>query len=163
MPITPFHFGPGILLKAGAPRGVSLSAFVISQIVIDLESGYHLVRNDWPVHREFHSLLVAGIVGVLTGTAVWLVARRLRLPSDPFVQAEGELVPAHVGGLVGGLSHPLLDSVMHSDLEPFWPVSAANPLLDVIGLGSLHLVCVAAGIVGAAILEIRSQLRAKAG
>jgi hypothetical protein len=35
MPFTPFHFGPGALLKSIFPRSVSLSAFVASQVLID--------------------------------------------------------------------------------------------------------------------------------
>jgi len=158
MPFTPFHFGPGILLKACAPRAVSLTAFVISQVVIDIESGYHLLRNDWPVHREVHSLPVAGLVGILTGTAVWIVGRKRRASNEAMIQAEVALLPAHVSGLVGGLSHPLLDAVMHTDLRPFWPFSTANPLLAVMGLGYLHLFCVGSGIVGAVILMIRFRL-----
>lgn len=45
MPVTTFHFGPGALLKALVPRWISLTAFVISQVVVDLESGYHLLRH----------------------------------------------------------------------------------------------------------------------
>jgi hypothetical protein len=37
VPFTPFHFGPGLLLEGAAPRHVSLIAFVISQVAVDLE------------------------------------------------------------------------------------------------------------------------------
>lgn len=77
-PVTPFHFGPGILLKSWTPRAVSLTAFVVSQIVIDTESGYHLLRGDWPVHREGHSLLAGSLIGLLSGTSVWLAGQRRR-------------------------------------------------------------------------------------
>ena len=35
MPVTPFHFGPGLLGKA-----------VVNRVVIDVETAYHLVRNE---------------------------------------------------------------------------------------------------------------------
>jgi membrane-bound metal-dependent hydrolase YbcI (DUF457 family) len=162
MPVTPFHLGPGILLKACAPRAVSLTAFGLSQVLIDIESGYHLLRGGWPLHREMHSLPIAGLVGLLAGAAVWLAGRRLRSSRSAIVRAEVAIWPALVGGVVGGLSHPLLDAVMHSDLQPFWPVSAADPLFAAIGLGYLHLLCVASGIAGVAILAIRYRAGPKA-
>ena len=55
MPFTPLHFGPGLLLKAAAPRHVSFTAFVASQVLIDLESLYNILRGAWPVHRELHT------------------------------------------------------------------------------------------------------------
>jgi membrane-bound metal-dependent hydrolase YbcI (DUF457 family) len=163
MPVTPFHFGPGTLLKACAPRSVSLTSFVVSQVLIDIESGYHLLRGDWPLHRDVHSLLVSGLVGFLAGAVVWIVGRRVRPLSSAILNVEFEARPALIGGLVGGLSHPLLDSVMHADLKPFWPASAANPFLAAVSMGYLHVLCLASGVAGVGILIVRSRLAQKAG
>jgi hypothetical protein len=46
---------------------------------------------------------------------------------------------------------------MHPDLRPFWPISTANPFLGALGLGALHLACVASGIAGAYILALRAD------
>ncbi len=35
---------------------------------------------------------------------------------------------------VGGLSHPLLDGLMHADVRPFMPWSDSNPFLGLVGL-----------------------------
>ena len=163
VPVTPFHFGPGILLKACAPRSLSLTAFVVTQIVIDVESGYHLFRGAWPIHREAHSLLISSLLGLATGLLVWLVARyRVPVP-DPVLRSEVAPSAVLYGGLAGGLTHPLLDAVMHPDLRPFWPVSTANPFLDTIGFAALHLGCVASGLVGAAVLLFRYCSRLRPG
>ena len=37
MPATPYHFGPGLLIKAAAPRQFSMAAYSLTQVVIDLE------------------------------------------------------------------------------------------------------------------------------
>lgn len=42
MPVTPFHFGPGALLHATAPRHVSFLAFCGANVLIDLEPLYYL-------------------------------------------------------------------------------------------------------------------------
>jgi membrane-bound metal-dependent hydrolase YbcI (DUF457 family) len=148
MPVTPFHFGPGALLKGCASRSVSLAAFVASQIAIDIESGYHLLHGDWPVHREAHSLMGA-------------TRLRAALGFHPLLAIE--LLPAFVGGLVGGMTHSILDAVMHPDLRPFWPFSVANPFLDLIGIGLLHTMCVASGLAGAVLLVIQSRRTTRVG
>ena len=62
---------------------------------------------------------------------------------------------AVAGGLLGGLGQTLLDAVMHADLRPLWPVVSANPLLRVVDVGTLHLACVAAGVLGLALWGAR--------
>jgi len=70
-------------------------------------------------------------------------------------RSEVGILPAHVGGLIGGVSHSVLDSFMHFDLVPFWPFSNNNSLLDTLSMGALHILCVASGLVGVAVLAIR--------
>jgi membrane-bound metal-dependent hydrolase YbcI (DUF457 family) len=163
VPITPLHFGPGTLLKSAFPSKMSLSAFVLSQIAIDLESAYHLFAGDWPVHREAHSLPLATLVGLASGTAVWLAGTQVRAPTPRVPRAEFDALPAHVGGLLGGLTHPILDGIMHTDLRPFWPISLENPFFEVIDLAALHLLCLASGLVGLLVLAVRSTLGPRPG
>jgi hypothetical protein len=166
MPITPFHFGPGLLLKSLAPRQVSFVAFVAAQVVIDLESGYHLLRGDWPVHRVLHTLPIATLAGLVSGVAIWALARLFRLRErhghEPMLPSEVDARPALVGGLLGGVTHPLFDGIMHTDVRPFWPLSAENPLLDLIGLAALHRACILTGVLGALVLWTRSRLSPRA-
>jgi len=155
MPVTTYHFGPGALLKASMPRWISLTAFVISQVVIDLESGYHLLRREWPIHRHLHSLVLAGIAGMLTGTLVFFAARIGKRRRFVVSRSEVGILPAHLGGLIGGVSHSVLDSFMHFDLVPFCPFSNNNPFLDTLSMGALHILCVASGLIGVTVLAIR--------
>src|SRR5713226_309318 len=82
MPVTPFHFGPGLLGKAVVNRYFSFTSFAITQVVIDVETAYYLVRNEWPLHRAFHAMLVGTAVGVVVGVLLHVVGliadRRLR-------------------------------------------------------------------------------------
>jgi membrane-bound metal-dependent hydrolase YbcI (DUF457 family) len=51
---------------------------------------------------------------------------------------------------VGAYSHVALDSIMHVDVVPFAPFSNARPWLHVVSVDTLHLACIAAGIIGVA-------------
>lgn len=154
-------------MKGVAARSFSWTAFVASNIVIDFESLYFLERNEWPVHRRLHTFLGAGLVGVAVAvamTVVVIVAMRVGtrwLPKSSFQgaawQAEVSRVGIVSGALVGALSHPVLDGIMHSDIEPLQPWTDANPLHAWVGLAALHLGCLIAGVVGVVLLLVRKR------
>jgi hypothetical protein len=71
MPFTPFHFGPGALAKVLLPRHFSLVAFLATQVVIDCETLYYMVRREFPLHRVAHSYVGATAVGIAMGLALF--------------------------------------------------------------------------------------------
>jgi hypothetical protein len=159
MPFTPFHFGPGLALKGVAAPVFSWSAFAAAQVLIDCETLYYLVRQEYPVHRFFHSFLgatAAGLaaailcLGIVRASAGGLLERVGSLVGSPST-ARGECSSLGIlaGGLLGGLSHPFLDGIMHPDVRPFMPWSDANPFLGLIGPMQLHLACIATALFGA--------------
>jgi len=162
MPFTPFHVGPGTLVKGLMPRRFSLSAFALSQVVIDLESLYHLLRHEWPVHRILHTLPVATAAGVITAVVLYFVGPALATPlvvmSRSGLQSELAFWPLILGGFLGGSSHSVLDGVMHSDMRPLLPFGAHNPFLSVVSLTTLHLGCLIAGGVGVTMLVLQRSL-----
>jgi membrane-bound metal-dependent hydrolase YbcI (DUF457 family) len=158
LPITPFHFGPGLALKGVAAPVFSWSAFAVAQVVIDCETIYYMINSEYPVHRFFHSFLGAALAGLLTAALFLVVVHasfigfpRLIVPLTATSTARGEISVLGVllGGLVGGLSHPLLDGIMHPDVRPFMPWTDYNPFLGLIGLVPLHLACFASAVLGA--------------
>jgi hypothetical protein len=162
VPFTPFHFGPGLLIKSCAPRRFSMLAFVAAQVIIDVESLYWLLRDEWPVHRLLHTFIGGAIVGAVVTVVLNRIGRTdagRRLGERYRLVGEAGALPVAVGGLVGGLSHSLLDGIMHADIQPFRPISGANPLLGWISVFDLHLACVVMGLAGIVILAVRSRLR----
>ncbi|HEX9952518.1 MAG TPA: metal-dependent hydrolase [Rubricoccaceae bacterium] len=158
MPVTPFHVGPGLLLKSAAPRALSATAFAAANVAVDIESVANILAGRYPVHAILHTLPAAAAVGLVAGLAVAAIGRTLRRPASP----EWALRPALLGGLLGGASHPLLDGLMHRDIRPFLPLTTSNPLLGAVPLDTLHLLCTVAGVAGLAVLGWRSR-RAPAG
>ncbi len=96
---------------------------------------------------------MAGLV--VAGVA--LVGRRWLGPRFPvaFVREDLGTLSITLGSVVGGLSHALLDNVMHDDSRLLYPSEAGPHLQGVVGLGELHLGCVVSGIVGLVVLALR--------
>src|SRR5262245_57341489 len=65
MPFTPYHFGPGLAIKAVMQSQFSFTIYCYAQVITDLESGDHLLHGDFPVHCFFHTYLGAALVGGL--------------------------------------------------------------------------------------------------
>jgi membrane-bound metal-dependent hydrolase YbcI (DUF457 family) len=161
MPFTPFHFGPGLAL-AGATRWIDFWAFCAANVLIDLESGWHLWRHEFPVHRFFHSFLGATLVilpAAMLAMLVGKIAHRAGLIGGPRRTPASVRAGAIIGAALGALSHVLLDAIMHGDMRPLAPWSDANPLLGLLSLEQLHDACLLAGAAGVVFLGIRVMAR----
>jgi hypothetical protein len=155
MPATPFHFGPGLFIKAVAPRQFSVAAYSVAQVVIDIESGYYLLQGANPVHRQAHTFLMGGLIGLACGLivsrlGVWWARPRDLIPEA--LAAEYRLPIAAISGLFGGMFHSLLDGIMHADMRPFRPFTDSNPLYGLVSVRMVYLFCIVTGLVGAALL-----------
>jgi membrane-bound metal-dependent hydrolase YbcI (DUF457 family) len=151
MPITPFHFGPGAAIHSLAPRRISFAAFCAANVLTDVEPLYYMVTQQFPLHRFFHTYVGATVMGVLTLALLLLLRRWVQWQATPAAIA--------VGAFIGTWSHVVLDSIMHTDITPLAPFSEANGLWHIISLVELHLYCLLAGLVGAAILGLRKSMR----
>ena len=156
MPITPFHFGPGALIKAVAPAGFCWSSFTLANMLIDLEPvTLYLLTGD-PAHPWLHTLPGALAVAALAATlgrrpCEWALRcwnRWLSPAQARWLGVDAAISPrqAWVGALLGTLSHLALDALMHADVRPLWPLLAGNPWRGAVSLGALHLGCVAAAV-----------------
>jgi len=160
MPITPFHFGPGAMAHAVAPRHISFLAFCAANVLIDIEPLYYMLTRQYPLHRLFHTYVGATAVAVAT-VALFVAARwlapRVRLPGL-FGWKSLTSAQVGIGAAVGVYSHVALDSLMHPDIRPFAPFSQANPLLHAVSLGGLHQACLVAGVAGLFVVIARRLL-----
>jgi membrane-bound metal-dependent hydrolase YbcI (DUF457 family) len=149
MPFTPFHFGVGVAAKAALPARFSLVLFVGLQVVTDLESLYNLVYRRYPVHRFLHTFVGATLLAFVTSALIWGVLQWRSLDTVRGAQPSWPLVASLLGtSLFATWSHVVLDAIMHRDVRPFWPLSDANPLLSLVGVGVLHLACLVLGFFG---------------
>lgn len=166
MPFTPFHFGPGLLAKACAPRRFWLTSFILANILIDLEVLYYLYHGQLPLHRHLHTYLggvAMGVAAALIMFAVIVGVSRLYDHSRRLKELKGAplrrlFLQSLIAGLLGGISHILLDSCMHYEMHPFWPFVSGNALAGCVGVGTLHIVLAATGFFGLVIWLMNAEM-----
>lgn len=165
MPVTPLHVGPGVLAKALAPRHFSLTAFILANILMDLEPAFLWLLTGDPAHPYLHTYLGATVVAVVAaaighGVGEWLLRwwNEHLSPTQFRWLGTAPLIPRHafwLGALTGAWSHVWLDSVMHVDVEPWKPFLSGNDWHGAVSLESLEALCILAGGVGALVLARR--------
>lgn len=162
MPLTPFHFGPSTLVALPFGKRIDLPAFVLANVMIDLEPAAALFFNaPIEVHGPLHSWTMGPIVGALWG---WLafqarpffgpLMRGLRLPYVP------TLAVSIISGALGFAFHVLLDAFMHADLKLLWP-QPGNPLLGLITRPQLHQLGIWTTLVVILIITLHAVWRRK--
>jgi hypothetical protein len=160
MPFTPFHMGPGLALKAIGGRHLSVLAFGLAQVAMDLEPLLGMIRGSGVLHGPTHTFAGALAIGVGVAllarwpcTAILRTWNALSTRERVAWMAEPTPIPRHalwIGALLGTFTHVLLDGIMHSDLHPFAPWSQLQPWWRLVSIGTLHLSCVVAGVIGVA-------------
>jgi len=107
MPVTPLHFGAALPIKLLRGDKFSVKVFCYANLFMDAEVVFRvLVEVPGRLHGGSHTLLYAVFLAALTAIVAWDYAESV---------------------LWAGGTHVLLDALVHSDVQPFWPLSA-NPL-----------------------------------
>ena len=161
MPFTPFHMGAGLAVKAVADRRFSVLVFGIAQVAMDIEPLIGMITGKGDLHGITHTYMGAFFIGLV----VWLLApficnpilcrynREARAMRVPWLVCPEPIsrTAAALGAFIGTFTHVLLDSLMHSDMQPFWPLAGHNPLLFLVNVDAVYRYCFWVGVVGSVI------------
>ena len=163
MPFTPVHMGPGIAIKALLRGGFSLMVFGWTQIVMDIQPLIVLITGEGHLHGFSHTYIGATILAIFSAlTGKYLSEFGLTIlgitKTRPIVI--GWYVSI-ISAFLGSYSHVLLDSIMHSDVVPFYPFFLTNQFQGMISIEALHKLCFYSGLIGAAIYYIVSLIIGK--
>ncbi|HCS64509.1 MAG TPA: hypothetical protein DIW64_10770 [Cellvibrio sp.] len=153
MPFTPIHMGPGIFIKALLQGSFSLMVFGWTQIIMDIQPLVVLITGDGHLHGFSHTYIGAILLAILSAVTgkylsqlgLWV----LRLRPSATISISWSVV--FLSSFIGSFSHVFLDSIMHSDVQPFFPATLSNPMWQIISVSLLHKLCLYSGLVGAAI------------
>jgi len=154
MPFTPFHMGPGILIKALLQGSFSLMVFGWAQIIMDIQPLIVLITDHGQLHGFSHTYLGAillAVIAALSGkylSELGLIILGVAKRSHPIKIAWWV---AFLSAYIGTLTHVGLDSIMHADVEPFSPWFTENKLFGILNISQLHKLCLYSGLVGAGI------------
>jgi len=154
MPFTPFHLGPGILIKSLLQGSFSLMVFGWTQIVMDIQPLIVLITGEGHLHGFTHTYVGAILIALFAAlTGKYLSELGLKIlkitENDASISITWRVVL--LSAFIGSFSHVLLDSIMHADVEPFFPFTLDNQFLGIMSVSMLHKACLYSGLIGAAI------------
>jgi len=153
MPFTPIHMGPGILIKALLQSSFSLMVFGWTQIVMDIQPLIVLITGEGQLHGFSHTYIGAILIAIFSALSgkylseIGLVI--LGIGKDSPIKILWWV--SFLSAFIGSFSHVFLDSIMHTDVEPFYPFTTNNHFQGLISISALHKVCLYSGLVGTAI------------
>ncbi len=151
MPFTPYYMGPGVFFKALLQSSFSLMVFGWSQIVMDIQPLLVLLSGEGHLHGFSHTYVGAVLLAAFSAVTGKYLAQAGLIVLQ--VSQSGNVnIPWWVVALsacLGTFSHVLLDSIMHADVQPFYPLTLDNPFLSFISVSALHQLCLYSGYVGA--------------
>ncbi len=153
MPFTPVHMGPGIFVKAVLQSSFSLMVFGWTQIVMDIQPLITMIIGHGHIHGFTHTYLGASLIALFSAvTGKYLSQFALKILEIKTLHAES--IPwwvCFLSAFIGSFSHVLLDSIMHGDVQPFYPFILTNSMQGIMSVWMLHKVCLYSGLVGAVI------------
>ncbi len=156
MPFTPVHMGPGLLIKGILQSSFSLMVFGWTQIVMDIQPLIIMIIGHGHVHGFTHTYLGAILIAIfaaLTGKYLSEIGLKiLGISSENPIKILWWV--CFLSAFMGSFSHVFLDSIMHIDVEPFFPVTLANQFYGIISITALHKICLYSGLLGAVIYYI---------
>ena len=156
MPFTPFHMGPGIAIKALLQGSFSLMVFGWAQIIMDIQPLLVMITGEGHLHGFSHTFVGAALLTVVAA----LSGKRLAewglkwLEIDRFMPIHISWPVAFFSAAIGCASHVVLDAIMHHDVEPCFPVSLTNPLLNLLSNQALHQFCLYSGVIGGVVFFV---------
>ena len=161
MPFSPLHMGPGIVVKACMQGAFSLMVFGWSQILIDIQPLVVMLTDRGELHGFSHTFIGASLIALIAApSGKYLGEIGLRILRISEYNPIGWRV-AIISALIGTYSHVFIDTIMHSDMEPFAPFSKYNAWHGVISIDTLHMLCVGSAVVGGIAFWLIERVRQK--
>lgn len=146
--------GPGILIKSLLHGSFSLMVFGWSQIIMDIQPLLVMITGEGHLHGFSHTYVGAILLAIFSTISgkylseIGLLIIGISKNNNPI---KISWVIASLSASIGTLSHVLLDNIMHSDVQPFYPFSLNDGMYGLMTIENLHKLCLYSGLVGTAI------------
>lgn len=153
--------GPGILVKSILQGFFSLIIFGWAQLLMDIQPVLAVLTGKGSLHGFSHTYIGATLIAIISAiTGKWVYQAIMVFIGKDFTGYQKKLfdVPIKLtnsvcifSAFIGTYSHVLLDSIMHADIEPFYPIYLKNDMNLMISIENLYKLCIYTGMVGAII------------
>ena len=140
------------MFKALLQGGFSLMIFGWSQIVMDIQPLLVMLTGEGHLHGFSHTYIGASLLAIFsiaTGKHLAEFGLKVMKISDAGKPIVISWRITSASAFIGTYSHVLLDSLMHRDMQPYYPYSLINNMLDIISVDTLNKACLYSGIIGA--------------
>ena len=151
MPFTPFHLGPALFIGFLLFRYLHFPAFLIANVILDLEPFSILFFNlDYPLHGFFHSFMGGSFVAIILAFSMGKLDKYIQDLIGIFkLRQDFSSKSIRIASFSGIYLHILFDSLLYRDIKPFYP-SGFNPFLN-IGIFSvfdIYILCILLFVAG---------------
>ncbi len=158
MPLTPFHLGPALLLGLIFLRYADLPTFLVANVIVDIEPMFILLFNLGYSHHQFLHTFLGGTIVALILT--WIM-NKIRGKLSPLllffkIEQKSKFKSILIASVFGTYTHILLDSWIHGDVRPFFPLDV-NPFLNesMSSFLGVNMLCIWSFIGGLIVYTIR--------
>lgn len=149
MPFTPFHLGIGLCLGLLCFRWLDFPTFLVANMIVDARAV--LVFFDFvsgPIHGFLHTFIFATLLAVGLATLSLVSKPTLNRVLRPlFLAQQRSLTRITLAALIGVYAHVVLDSILYTDIRPFYPLSG-NPFLGLYSSVEVYFLCVVGFVFG---------------
>ena len=148
MPLTPFHLGPAFLIGIIFHRQINLASILLASTTIDIRAVYCFFFSDCHLHGPLHTYLGATVFAIIIIIIIYAGKNKLKKISNKFkLEQSYSLKSIIIGAFIGTWSHVFLDSFMHFDITPFWPI-VDNPFYKIINNDLNYEITIACFVLG---------------
>ncbi len=129
-----------------------------TQIVMDIQPLMVMITGEGHLHGFTHTYVGAVLIAIIAALSGKYLSE-LGLKILGIAKNRPIIIlwwVAFLSAFIGSFSHVLLDSIMHTDIEPFYPLTLINNFHGFVSIDALHKFCLYCGLIGTAIYYLVS-------
>lgn len=158
MPLTPFHFGPSLLVGYLLRRRMDFVTFLVASVITDLRATLVFFGVlSGPRHGLLHNTYLGSFaVALVFAGIVLLLFRRFPSIAQHVSSRPVSAKSVTLASISGTWLHVTLDVFTHSSgMQPFYPL-LGNPLYGLVGPFTIYGLCVLGFLLFGGIVSVRA-------
>jgi membrane-bound metal-dependent hydrolase YbcI (DUF457 family) len=144
--------GPALAIGFPLRKYIHAPTFILANVIVDVEPLLALFfRLDYPLHGYLHTFVLAFFLGIGLSLVMFFFEKYLQSIYKLFLletDSNPRIGAFIVAGVFGAMLHVLLDAPLYSDIQPFYPLTTANPMLGAVSSSQVYAGTIWAGVFG---------------